>query len=79
MRPLWHEKDIEAIMVNDPAPGDLMRSAPPGEEASEPAMYRYEPAGIWERSGYIPLWLKLVSFGLIVWGVYYAMHYWNSY
>jgi hypothetical protein len=66
-------------MVKDPAPSDLMRSMPPGEIAGEPTMYRHEPAGIWERSGYVPLWLKLVSFGLIVWGVYYAMRYWNSY
>lgn len=75
----WHGKDSEAVMVHDPAPGHLMKPAPPDEAAGEPAMYRYEPAGIWEKSGSVPLWLKLVSFGLIASGVYYAMRYWNSY
>lgn len=48
-------------------------------EAGEAGTYLYEPAGIRERLGYIPLWLKLVSLGLIVWGIDYAIRYWSSY
>ena len=51
----------------------------PRDTAGEPAIYRYEPSGIWERSGHVPVWLKFVVFGLILWGVYYSMRYWNSY
>jgi len=49
------------------------------ETTGEPAIYRYEPSGIRERSGHIPTWLKLVSLGLIVWGIYYMIRYWSSY
>jgi hypothetical protein len=66
-------------MLKDPKPTDLKRSTPPAEIGDQPDIYQYEPSGIWERSGYIPIWLKLVAFGLFVWGVYYAMRYWNSY
>ena len=66
-------------MPKDSSRVDLKRSAQPPETGDEPAIYQYEPAGIWERSGNIPVWLKLVALGLIVWGVYYAMRYWNSY
>lgn len=66
-------------MVNDPAPVHSTTPAPPSGTPGETAIYRYEPSGIVERSGSIPLWLKLVAFGLIVWGVYYALRYWNSY
>ena len=48
-------------------------------ESGEAGTYLYEPSGIRERSGYIPIWLKLVSFGLILWGLYYAIRYWSSY
>lgn len=51
----------------------------PAAEAGEAGTYLYEPAGIRERLGYIPLWLKLVSLGLIVWGIDYAIRYWSSY
>lgn len=51
----------------------------PPVEASEAGTYLYEPAGIRERSGYIPLWLKLISLGLIFWGIYYTIRYWSSY
>ena len=62
-------------MMNDPAP--VHRT--PSETVGETAIYHHEPSGILERSGSIPLWLKLVAFGLIVWGVYYAWRYWDSY
>jgi hypothetical protein len=63
-------------MAKDLAPVDLTRPVPP---EGEPAIYRYEPSGIRERSGHIPTWLKLVSLGLIVWGIYYMIRYWSSY
>jgi hypothetical protein len=52
---------------------------PPTEPAGEPHTYRYEPSGIRERSGRIPAWLKLAVLGLIIWGLYYGIRYWNSY
>ena len=66
-------------MVNDPGPVHSTTPPPPSGPPHETAIYRYEPSGILERSGSIPLWLKLVAVGLIVWGVYYALRYWNSY
>ena len=51
---------------------------PPTEPAGEPHTYRYEPSGIRERSGRIPAWLKLAVLGLIIWGLYYGIHYCNS-
>ena len=66
-------------MVNDPGPVHSTTPPPPSGTPDETAIYRYEPSGILERSGSIPLWLKLVAVGLIVWGVYYALRYWNSY
>ncbi len=50
----------------------------PSETPGESIIYRYEPSGIRERSGHIPIWLTLVALGLILWGIYYAMRYWNS-
>ncbi len=76
VRPISHNKSIEAVMVKDPTPVQSTMPAPPSDNrAGEPAIYRYEPSGIGERSGHVPLWLKLVTFGLILWGVYYAMRY----
>lgn len=66
-------------MGNDPAPVHSTAPIAPSETSGESVIYRYEPSGIRERSGYVPLWLTLVSFGLIVWGLYYAWRYWNSY
>jgi hypothetical protein len=62
-------------MVKDPTPVHSTTPTPPSVSAGEPSIYRYEPSGIGERSGHVPLWLKLVAFGLILWGVYYAMRY----
>ena len=59
--------------TDQPAPNNL------AVESGEAGTYLYEPSGIRERSGYIPIWLKLVSFGLILWGLYYAIRYWSSY
>lgn len=39
--------------------------------------YEYKQAGIRVRSGLIPLWLILVAIGLIVWGIYYIIQFWN--
>lgn len=66
-------------MTKDRTPLDLTGSVSPSETTGESALYRYEPSGIVERSGHIPIWLKLVVFALIVWGLYYAWRYWNSY
>ncbi|HET6675312.1 MAG TPA: hypothetical protein VFG71_08235 [Nitrospiraceae bacterium] len=67
-------------MTQDPRPVDQTMSGKPSTGAAgEPDVYRYEPSGIRERSGHIPIWLKLVAFGLIVWGIYYAIRYWSSY
>jgi hypothetical protein len=41
-------------------------------------LYLYRHAGIREREGGIPLWLKLVCIGLIVWSVYYTIRYWSE-
>lgn len=57
----------------------LIAPAPTPQTGDEPGTYVYEPAGIRERSGYVPAWLKLVALGLIVWGVYYTIRYWSSY
>lgn len=47
------------------------------EDGSEkPYLYRH--AGIREREGGIPLWLKLVCISLIVWSVYYTIRYWSE-
>jgi hypothetical protein len=62
-------------MVTDPAPVQSTTPAPARDTGGETAVYRYEPSGILERSGSIPIWLKLAVFGLIVWGMYYAWRY----
>ena len=62
-------------MVKDPVPVHSTTNGPPREALDETAIYRYEPSGILERSGSIPVWLKLVVFGLMVWGMYYAWRY----
>ena len=62
-------------MGNDPVPVHSTTPAPPSGALDETAIYRYEPSGILERSGSIPVWLKLVVFGLMAWGMYYAWRY----
>lgn len=66
-------------MSNDPAPIRPATLNAPSETPGESTIYRYEPSGIRERCGHIPIWLKLVSLGLMLWGLYYASRYWNSY
>ena len=67
-------------MTQDPRPIDQTMSAKPtAGAAGESHIYLYEPSGIRERSGHIPMWLKLFALGLIVWGIYYAIRYWSSY
>ncbi|HXC61445.1 MAG TPA: cbb3-type cytochrome c oxidase N-terminal domain-containing protein [Nitrospiria bacterium] len=41
-------------------------------------VYLYKDSGIRERHGVIPLWLQLVSYGLIIWGIYYTIRYWST-
>jgi len=67
--------------MNDPStPKDhLISSEPMPKTGDEPGTYVYEPAGIRERSGSVPTWLKLVSLGLIAWGIYYTIRFWSSY
>lgn len=40
--------------------------------------YLYRDSGIQERHGGIPLWLKLVSIGLVIWAIYYTVRYWST-
>jgi N-terminal domain of cytochrome oxidase-cbb3, FixP len=52
---------------------------PDGEsDSTRDDIYRYKDSGIEERHGKIPLWLVFVAVGLIVWGIYYTVRYWNS-
>ena len=44
---------------------------------NEPATYVYEPAGITERSGHIPVWLKIIVIGVMLWGMSYAIRFWS--
>lgn len=39
-------------------------------------VFLYKDAELMERHGYVPYWLKLVTIGLIIWGVYYMWAYW---
>lgn len=57
-----------------PAESDPARDATP----SHPDTYLYPTSGIEERHGAIPLWLKLVAIGLIVWSMWYTIRYWNA-
>src|SRR5437879_1952646 len=41
-------------------------------------VYSYQHAGIQERHGAVPLWLKLVVAGLLIWGAYYMIQYWST-
>lgn len=56
-----------------------MALTPPAKAGDEPGIYVHEPAGIRERSGSVPTWLKLMALGLILWGVYYTIRFWSSY
>ncbi len=47
-------------------------------DASQGEVYHYQDSGIQERHGAIPLWLKLVSIGLLVWSIYYTIRYWSG-
>jgi hypothetical protein len=38
----------------------------------------YEYSGIDERHGFVPKWLILVYGALLVWMVYYLVHYWTN-
>lgn len=40
--------------------------------------YLYAQSGIRERHGSIPLWLKFVVIGLLVWSVYYVVQFWSA-
>ena len=57
----------------------LVAPEPTAKTGDEPGTYVYEPAGIRERSGSVPTWLKLMTLGLILWGVYYTIRFWSSY
>lgn len=39
--------------------------------------YCYAQSGIRERHGSVPLWLKFVVAGLLVWSVYYLIQFWR--
>ena len=38
----------------------------------------YEHAGIDERHGVVPRWLLLVVAALVIWSIYYLLHYWTE-
>jgi hypothetical protein len=38
----------------------------------------YGGGAIESRHGYIPIWLLVVYTGLLLWGLYYAFHYWGG-
>lgn len=40
--------------------------------------YEYKDSGIVERVGTVPLWLRVVYAGLIIWGIYYIIRYWSG-
>ena len=39
---------------------------------------RYEYAGIDERHGVVPTWLVCVCAALVIWSIYYLLHYWQE-
>jgi hypothetical protein len=49
----------------------------PHTDQSHEEIYLYQNSGIQERHGTVPLWLKLVSIGLLAWAVYYTIQYWS--
>jgi hypothetical protein len=51
------------------------RSDEKAKKADE--IFLYRDAGLQERSGYVPYWLKLVTISLIIWSVYYLWAYWS--
>jgi hypothetical protein len=40
--------------------------------------YEYRDSQLREHHGHVPSWLWIVTLGLIVWGVYYVVVYWNA-
>ncbi len=50
------------------------RSPEKAKRADE--VFLYKDAELMERHGYVPYWLKLVTIGLIIWGLYYMWAYW---
>src|SRR5713226_793917 len=65
-------REIRWLWPNDSG-GDRMTNVTGNEEEE----YLYEQSGIRERHGAVPLWLKLVVTGLLLWGVYYMIQYWS--
>jgi hypothetical protein len=47
------------------------------EDNDREETYLYGSSGIRERHGRVPIWLQLVVIGLIVWGIYYLIQFWN--
>jgi hypothetical protein len=40
-------------------------------------IFLYQDAELMERHGYVPYWLKLVTVGLVLWGLYYLWTFWS--
>jgi len=53
------------------------RKDQPHSDQPHEEIYLYQNSGIQERHGTVPLWLKLVSVGLLAWAIYYTIQYWN--
>ena len=51
------------------------KSADKAKEADK--VFLYQDAELMERHGSVPYWLKLVTIGLIAWGLYYLWTYWT--
>jgi len=54
------------------------KDLPKEHNGSRDETYMYKDSGIRERHGAVPLWLQLVSYGLILWGIYYTIRYWSN-
>jgi hypothetical protein len=54
-------------------------SADDGTGAGDPQDpgYVYKDSGIREMHGHVPLWLWVVTVGLVIWSVYYLIVYWS--
>lgn len=46
--------------------------------SGEEEIYEYKDSHIRERLGRVPLWLWLVTAGLVIWSVYYLDVFWKS-
>jgi hypothetical protein len=65
----------ESTQGADPAETEKQKQEEKTEAERE--TYTFIDSGIRERHGYVPVWLQLVSCGLLMWGIYYMIRYWR--